>query len=176
MEKRVMASVNQDNADAICAKIDQDASFEAQKMIERAKAQAKEIIAAAQKQAAEDSQAAHRRIDKEIEKDRDRLISTMNLEKKRLILEGKQAFVDRVLAEVRSLAGRWRQDRTYPQFLAAAVTEGMRVLDTDQAVIYYSSADEHIFDQEFVKKLTDLCSAAVRRKCELTFSKSDFQD
>lgn len=176
MNKNIVASANHENADAICARISQDAAMEAQKIAERAQSQAQQIVARAKEESAASTEAARRRVDREIEKDKDRLLSTLNLEKKRLILDGKQAFVDKVLAEVKAIAVRWRQDPGYEDFVIGAVLEGIRVLDVHQVVVYYAAADAHIFTEGFAKRLTDRCSAVLGQSCEVTFNKSDFSD
>lgn len=176
MNKNIAVSANQENAEAICARIDQDAADEARKILERAQAQAQQIVALAKEGSAANAEAARRRVDQEIEKDRDRLLSTLNLEKKRLALNGKQAFVEKVLAEVKACAGRWRQDRGYEAFLIEAVVEGIRVLDVPQVTVYYAAADAHLFTDEFARALHARCSAVVHHPCEVAFDKSDFND
>jgi len=64
MDKNKVASVTQDNAEAICANIDRDAAAEAQKILDAAMAQAQNIIASAREQAAATqpgSSGAHRK-------------------------------------------------------------------------------------------------------------------
>ena len=176
MNKKIVSPVDQENAEALCAKIDQDADAEVKKLFERAQSEAQGILAQAKAEALANTAAVVRALDKEIEHDKDRILSTLNLEKKRLILEGKQSFVDRVLAEVKQKAERFRADRAYSEFLANGILEGMRVLDAAEVVVYYAGSDEHIFNNDFVKKLTDRCSAALNKACVLTLNKSDFKD
>ena len=172
----IVFPVNQENAEALCAKIDQDAQAEMKKLSDRAQSEAQVILSQAKAEAQSSAAAAVRELDKEIEKDKDRILSTLNLEKKRLILDGKQSFVEKVLAEVKQKTARFRGDRAYGEFLARGVIEGLKVLDVSNAVVYYASADEHLFTNDFVKKLTDRCSAAMNRPCALTLNKSEFKD
>jgi vacuolar-type H+-ATPase subunit E/Vma4 len=176
MNKEPVSPMDHENADAICAKIQQDADAEVKQLLGRAQTEAQGILSQAQAAADAQKAALLRDLEKEIDKSKDRILSTLNLEKKRLVLEGKQKFVEKVIGEVRQKAARFRGDRAYGEFLAAGVLEGLRVLDVPNVAVYYAAADEHIFNNDFVKKLTDRCSAAMNRTCVLTFNKSDFKD
>jgi vacuolar-type H+-ATPase subunit E/Vma4 len=176
MNKEPISNINQDNAEAICAKINQDADSEVRQSFERAKAQAQQIIDGAKKESEALKAALLRNLEKEIERSKERVLSTLNLEKKRLILDGKQKFVDEVIMDVKQKAGRFRSDPGYSEFLAGAIVEGMQVLDVAQGVVYYAAADEHIFNDGFMKKITDACRRAMNRECSLTLNKSDFKD
>ena len=176
MNKEPISNINQDNAEAICAKIKQDADSEVAQLFERAKGQAQQIIDGAKKEAEALKAALLRDLEKEIERSKDRVLSTLNLEKKRLVLEGKQKFVEQVLSDVKQKAGRFRSEPGYSEFLAGAIVEGMQVLDVARGVVFYAAADEHIFNDGFMKKITDACSRAMNRECFLTLNKSDFYD
>ena len=176
MKKEPLPNINLDNAEAICAKINQDADSEVSQLFERAKAQAQQIIDAAKKEAGVLKAALLRDLEKEIDKSKDRVLSTLNLEKKRLILEGKQKFVEEVLSAVKQKAALFRSDPGYADFLSRSIVEGMQVLDVAQGVIYFAAADEHILNDSFMKKVTDACRRATNRECSLTLNKSDFKD
>jgi vacuolar-type H+-ATPase subunit E/Vma4 len=57
-----------------------------------------------------------------------------------------------------------------------AIVEGMEVLDVNQGVVYYAAADEHIFNDGFMKKVSERLRRAMNRECSLTLNKSDFND
>jgi vacuolar-type H+-ATPase subunit E/Vma4 len=77
---------------------------------------------------------------------------------------------------VKQKAARFRSDPGYSEFLVRAIVEGMQVLDVNQGVVYYAAADEHIFNGDFVKKVTDSLRKAMNKECSLTLNKSDFKD
>ncbi|MCU0651188.1 MAG: V-type ATP synthase subunit E family protein [Candidatus Omnitrophica bacterium] len=176
MNKQPVPNVNKDNADAICAKIILDAEGESRQLFKRAEFEARQILDAAKKDAQARKDILLRDVEKEIEKAKEKVLSTLNLEKKRLILEGKQRFVDNVLAEVKKKAAGLRNDPQYPEFLADAVIEGMRVLDVSEVIVYHAACDEHIFNEGFIKKVTQSCGKALNRQCAISFNKSDFND
>jgi vacuolar-type H+-ATPase subunit E/Vma4 len=176
MNKEAVNPMDHENAEAICAKIQQDADAEVRQLLERARTQSQSILDEARGASEAGKAAALHALDKEIEKVRDRILSTLNLEKKRLILDGKQAFVENVLAEVKRAAVKFRADNAYPGFLMQAVVEGVRVLEVSNVAVYYAAADEHIFSEGFVKKASGLCAAALNKPCSLTLNKSDFKD
>jgi vacuolar-type H+-ATPase subunit E/Vma4 len=176
MNKEPLPSINQDNAEAICAKINQDADLEVRQLLERSQKEAGQIIAAAKKDIEAAKAALLRDLEKEIEKSKERVLSTLNLEKKRVILDGKQKFVDDVISDVKQKAANFRGDPGYAEFLIQAIVEGMEVLDVDRGVVYYSAADGHIFNDGFMKKAAEACRKALARECYLTLNKSDFND
>jgi vacuolar-type H+-ATPase subunit E/Vma4 len=176
MKKELLSNVNQDNAEAICAKINQDADLEVKQLFERAQKEAQHILDGAKKEAETQKAALLRDLEKEVEKGKERILSTLNLEKKRLILDGKQKFVEEVLSDVKQKAAMFRNDPGYTEFLIQAIVEGMEVLDVDRGVIYYAAADEHIFNGGFMKKAAEACRKALAKECSLTLNKSDFND
>jgi len=176
MKKETVSPMDYDNADAICAKINQDADAEVKQLFERTQAQAQGIIAQARAAAEAQKAVLLKDSEKEIDKAKDRILSTLNLEKKRLILEGKQSFVDQVLDEVKQKAAEFRGDPAYIQFLSGAIVEGVRVLGAAQVRVYYAAADEHIFNDDFIKNVSDRCRRVLNKPCELSLNKSDFRD
>jgi vacuolar-type H+-ATPase subunit E/Vma4 len=176
MNKEPVSPMDHENADAICARIRQDTDAEVKQLSDRAQAQAQGILAQAKADAEAQKAALLRDLEKELEKSKERILSTLNLEKKRLVLEGKQSFVDKVLAEVKQKAARFRNDPAYSRFLAGAVVEGAQVLGTAPVIVYYSAADERIFDDAFIKKVSEQCQHALMKPCPFTLNKSEFQD
>lgn len=165
-----------ENADAICAKIRQDADEEASGIIEHARRDAEKAAEAARQQIASRRETALLELEKELVKIRERSVSLANLEKKRISLEGRSRFVDTVLAGVNRRAREFRCTDAYRDFLVNVVCEGVSVLDSADAQVYYSAADEAVFTDGFRQQIQAACSDRFRKNIRLSFKKSDFND
>lgn len=176
MDKRQLEQINLENAETICAKIRQDAEQEVSTILGRARQEADKLISQA-KTGAEASRAAMMaEADKEIQKIKERIFSTLNLEKKRLLLEEKSRFVSLVIDAAKGRAQSLRQDNGYSAFLSEAILEGIDVVETDSVMVYYSSIDERIFNEAFVQAAEKSCLQRLSRHCGIMPKKSDFKD
>lgn len=176
MNKDTVVPANSDNAQAICLKIKQDSDEEILRISQRAKAEIAKITAAAEREASAARDVLLSRLEKEIEIFRERTASALNLEKKKIFLEGRKAFVDSVLDAVKNRAGSFRTEPGYPAFLSKAIKEGARVLGAADFVVYYSSADRNIFNEGFLSGVKSECSEMFRAECGITLKESDFAD
>ncbi len=176
MDKGLLNQKNEENADAICARIREDADYETKNMLERANKEVERIIKKAQEQAEKKKEEILKNADKEVEKSKERILSTINLEKKRLILEERSKFVEEVLDRVKMQAQDFRKSADYVNFLEKAIMEGAKVIDEGDIEIFYSFLDEHIMHDGFIKKLENICSDTLKQKCSLKLKKSDFKD
>ncbi len=165
-----------ENADAICAKIRQDADEEVSAIMEHARKDAEKSIEAARQQIARRRESALLEMERELVKIRERGVSIANLEKKRIALEGKSRFVDTVLAGVNRRAQEFRRADAYQDFLVNMAVEGIAVLDSADAQVYYSAADEAVFTEGFRKRVQAACSDRLKKSVQISFMKSDFKD
>jgi len=176
MDKKILGQLNQENADLICAKINQDADEEVRAILEKAGKDAEKVLAQARKSAEEKRRAILKDLEQEIQKSREKILSSLNLEKKRLLLGEKDKFVQSVLSEVRKKAQDLRKDSGYPEFLENAIIEGIEVIEENKAEIYYSYLDEHLFNEGFINKIEKACSRVLKTDCRVKFNKADFND
>jgi vacuolar-type H+-ATPase subunit E/Vma4 len=176
MDRKLLNQLNQENADAICAKIKEDADYETQNMLARANKEAERILKEAKELAEKKKEEILKNFDKEIEKTRERILSTINLEKKRLILEEKSKFVEEIIDMVKRKAEDFRKTQDYVDFLEKAIIEGAKVIDEGNIEIFYSFLDENIMHGGFIKKIEEVYSDNLKQECSIEIKKSDFKD
>jgi len=176
MDKKILSQVNIENADVICAKIRQDAENEVKTLMDRASREKAGIIKEAQAEALKKASDIQKEADKEIEKSRERINSTLNLEKKRLLLEGKSRFVQAVFDSVAGLAEKLRDQPGYADRLQNWIIEGVKVIESDKVDLFYSFRDEHVVNDGFIRKIENICKDTLKQSVSIKHCKSDFAD
>jgi vacuolar-type H+-ATPase subunit E/Vma4 len=176
MDNKVLGQLNRENAKVICDKISLDADKEAEAILVEARKESEKIISAARQFVEQKKEAILRELELELVKSKERILSSLTLEKKRLALAQKDKFVQSVLDEVRKKPQKFRQEPGYPEFLEKAVVEGVKVIGENNIEIYYSDLDEQLFKEGFIKKIKSACSLRVNRDCNIKFTRSDFKD
>jgi vacuolar-type H+-ATPase subunit E/Vma4 len=176
MNKDLLNKINMENADAICGKIRQDAEYESQNLFAASDQKAEKILAAAKAEAEKRRLGLEQETDKEVQRIKERIFSTLNLEKKRLTLGEKDRFVEAIFEQVRKNAEEFRSSPEYKTFLEKAAIEGIKVIGQTDIEVFYSFLDEHIINDGFIKKIEGLCSDVMKQKCTVKSRKSDFKD
>jgi vacuolar-type H+-ATPase subunit E/Vma4 len=176
MDDKILGKINQENAEVICAKISQDADEEIKAILEQGRRESEKIINQARKVVEDKNQVIFRELEREIQKSREKILSSLNLEKKRLVLGEKDKFIQSVLTNVIKNAQDFRRENNYPEYLENAIIEGIEVIEESNIVIYYSSLDERFFNSDFTKKIEKSCSQVLKTSCSLKFNKADFND
>lgn len=151
------SEINLDNADKICARIREDADSQIKGILNNAEAQKKSILETAQREGKELETGIVKQLDSELEKAKQKIFSLASLEKKRLILENKNRFVEDILKTVMNIAGGFRRDVRYKEFLLQCVNEGAGIVNHDELVVLYSSLDEEIITKGFEENAKKLC-------------------
>jgi vacuolar-type H+-ATPase subunit E/Vma4 len=176
MDNKFIEKLNQENAEVICAKISQDADEEVKTILEQARKESDKIASQARKVIEDKNQEISKKLEREIQKSREKILSSLNLEKKRLVLGEKDKFIQSVLAQVRKNAQDFRKENDYQEFLQNAIIEGAEVIEENNIEVYYSRLDESIFSQDFMVKIEKACTQALKTGCGLKFNKADFND
>lgn len=160
--KKDLSKINGENADKICSKVREASDAEAELLLEKAHKERERILAEAAAEARLKAQSIISLVEKDIAQKRDKIFSTVNMEKKRISLEARSLFVSDVISLVRQEAEKFRQDPGYAKFLKDAILEGVKVVDDKKAQVFYSGLDEALISQ-----MKDL---------GVEFKKSDFSE
>jgi vacuolar-type H+-ATPase subunit E/Vma4 len=176
MDKKLLNQKNEENALAICSKIREDTDYETKNMLARANKEAQRILREPRDMDEKKKEGILKDLNKEIEKSKERVISALNLEKKKLVMEEKRRFAEDVLDNVKKQAQDFRNSAVYPDFLEKAIVEGSGVIDETEIEVLYSFLDENIMHDGFIKKIENICSDSLKRKCFIKLKKSDFKD
>ncbi|MCM8826333.1 MAG: V-type ATP synthase subunit E family protein [Candidatus Omnitrophica bacterium] len=169
--------INKDNLEAILKKIEEETQQKIKDILDEAEMSSKKILEEVAKEIEEKKEYMVKEAKKEIEKKREVFFSTLNLDKRRIILEEKNRFVENVLAEVVKRAERFRKEAGYVDFLKKAILEGIEGVGYFKMIdILYSFLDESIFNEDFISKIKYLCKQNYEEEISLSFIKSDFTD
>ena len=158
------------NAEAILARIKEESAQESARVLGIARADEEKILVQAAADAARTKAESLEALAQELEKARERVFSSVALEKKRLLLEEKDRLIKQVLQVVQDQALQFRGTAGYADFLRAAVAEGARVVGGDSLVVTYAPADATLFAPgEFVRSLASL-------KVAFSYAQGDFDE
>jgi V/A-type H+/Na+-transporting ATPase subunit E len=168
---------NQENSEAICERIKQEAQEAVNNVLDNAKREVARILEEARNSAGRNKQAVLEEAGKQIQKEKERTLSSMNLEKKRLVLNGRDKFALSVFDKVTGDLGKFRQDIAgYSKFLEKTAVEGVMALNMPELVVNYAAPDEGIFSPDFLKKIESSSRGSIGRDISLKARKSDFND
>jgi len=162
MDKALYSKVRIEDAEEITRRIIKDATSQADSLLASAKKERSRILEEANQEAEAKKKEILKKGEVETEKMKQKIFSTLNLEKKKLFLEEKSRFIDDILEKVRVMAMEFRKDPGYKEFLEKAILEGIKVVGEKEVGVLYSALDE--------KTIKDIQIANVR------FKKSDFKD
>jgi len=168
--------VNRQDAEIICAKIREEAEYQYREILQKARNEAEEIIQQARRQAESQREELFNALKKELAKAEEKIISMFNLEKKRIILEGKRAFVEDVMDAVKKEAEAFRNSVEYPDFLKKAIMEGLSVIDDENIDVIYSQIDSRFINDAFINEVTLLAKDRFHPGVNIKFQKGDFKD
>lgn len=167
IDKSLYSKAKIGDAEEICRKIIEDASSQADSILTSAGKEKSKILDEANHEAENKKKEALKKNDIEIEKMKQKIFSTLNLEKKKLFLEEKSKFIETVFEKVRDMALEFRKDPGYKAFLEKAISEGVEVIGEGDVVVLYSGLDEKIIKGDFTKNI---------KGAKLEFKKCDFKD
>ncbi len=167
MDKSLYSKARVEDAGEICRKIIEDATSQANSTLTSARKEKSKILEEANQEAENKKKEALKKNDIEIEKIKQKIFSTLNLEKKKLFLEEKGRFIETALEKVREIAAEFRKDQGYKAFLEKAISKGVEVIGEGALDVLYSALDEKIIKEDFIKNI---------KGATLEFKKCDFKD
>ncbi|MFA5388514.1 MAG: V-type ATP synthase subunit E family protein [Candidatus Omnitrophota bacterium] len=166
-DKTLYSKVKMEDAQEICKRIIDDASSQADTMLSNANKEKSRMIEEANLEADAKRKDILKNSELGTEKTRQKIFSTLNLEKKKLFLEEKGRFIEAVFEKVRLAAEEFRENPGYKAFLEKAIKEGIDVIGGGEAEVLYSTMDERIIKDDIMKNIKDSA---------IQFKKSDFKD
>jgi vacuolar-type H+-ATPase subunit E/Vma4 len=158
------------DAETIIRQIKKESEREVERITADARTTAEQLLLDAGEEAQRRRAEVLSGLKQETEKMRERIFSGLALEKKRLLLEEKERFINQVLDAVRLLAREFRENRQgYEDFLRKAIAEGVGVVGGKEFAVFFARPDAAIFDSpEFLKSLD--------KKISFAFTRGDFDE
>lgn len=144
---RDISKLNNKDAGELCSRIREEASEEAELLLCKAEKERERILLTASEEARIKTQEILQAAEKDIAAGKDRIFSTINMEKKRIYLEAKSLFIANVIEAVKREAEIFRDNKDYIKFLRAAILEGIGIIDDKEAQVLYSRLDESRISQ-----------------------------
>lgn len=175
MKKDNYLKIDSENASEICAKIRNEADEESALLIEKAHKEKERIISEAYKEAQDKRASITAGAEEQIEKIKEKIFSTVNMEKKRIILSEKNKFIDDVISAVKKDAENFRPEKEYQEFLKDAIIEGVDVIDRPDIEIFYSFLDKGIINSSFKKDVESALQSGHNTKFKIDYKESDFK-
>lgn len=176
MENVIPSEKNLENSKYICTTILKESQAQCQDILEKARQQEQQIIEEGQKEGAQKKEVIIKESQTELEALRAKIASTLNLEKRKIVLDGKGKYVEDVFSLIAKQAQDFRQNQEYRNTLKDWIIEGINVVGKNSVSIIYSSSDSFIFDRSFIDYLKDECKRILNGEYELSFLASDFKD
>lgn len=167
MDKSLYLKVKIEDAEEICKRIIEDAASQADAVLINAKKEKARILEEANIEAENKKKEILKKNEADIEKIKQKIFSTLNLEKKKLFLEEKSGFIKAVLEKAREMAVEFRKNPGYKKFLENAISEGVEVIGGGEIEVLYSGLDEKIIKEDLIKDIKGVA---------LKFKKSEFKD
>jgi vacuolar-type H+-ATPase subunit E/Vma4 len=168
--------LNTGNADKITEKIRKEAVSLKENILFSARKEAENILKQAQFEAKLKRETLEREFEREMDEFKEKNYSSLSIEKKKIILNQKNRFVEDVLSLVRQEAQKFRSDKEYYDFLVKACGEGAMVVGAKSIEMIYSYCDEVAFSSyDFIEKVRLFCSS-IGCACQIEFVKGEFKD
>jgi vacuolar-type H+-ATPase subunit E/Vma4 len=175
MEKTAI-DVNTGNAQEIIEKLRQEAAALKEDILFSAQKEAESILEQFRQRADEEKKNIELAFQADIDALKEKNFSSLSIEKRKIILNQRNRFVEDVLSLVRREAERFRSQKEYYDFLIKACGEGVKVVGSKDIEIIYSYCDEAAFDsREFQDKIRIFCSS-MGSGSQLEFIKGEFKD
>lgn len=175
-DNKITQQVNEANAEEMCRKISGEANQQVQNIIGRAQQEADKILRSGRQAAEEKKAILLKTAERDLEKLKDRIFSTINLEKKRVTLAEKNNFIEEIMREVRALAEGFRNSKDYAGYLKKAVLEGVKVVDNEYVEVLYAAPDEKLFNENLHREIVAASQSRGKKNITLDFQKSSFSD
>ncbi|MCX7705387.1 MAG: V-type proton ATPase subunit E [bacterium] len=162
--------------ESLISEIEKSASAKIEQIMQQAKTEAQKILDDAVKTAEEIIRIENEKTQQQISEMEQRAESSIKMELRKMHLEFKKEFVEKVFEKVNRMAGDFRNNPEYKHFLKNAVLEAIEVIDKPKVVIRFSSLDRDYFTPEFEKEITEICKKELKKEVSITFVRTDSQD
>jgi vacuolar-type H+-ATPase subunit E/Vma4 len=174
--KKNQVSTVVENADAICQKILEESDYQSSDIVARAQKEAGRILSEAKDDTEKKKDTILKQLDIDLIKIKEKVFSTLNIEKKKIELKEKTEFIGQILNNVRQKAESFRSASGYRNFLKSATVEGVGIIDKEEIDVFYSGIDEKVFSGEFIAEIQNACRDKYNRNFSLQFKRYDSSD
>ncbi|MFA5645673.1 MAG: V-type ATP synthase subunit E family protein [Candidatus Ratteibacteria bacterium] len=168
--------VRKKSASALKNAIAEEAQAEVQTISTRAAEEINTIIATAKETAAQIARDAKIAYEKEIAHERQKMLSSLAIDKRRILLQAHQRHVEKILLRVHTMIEKYRDNPEYRKFLLAKVTEGAEIVGGNDIIILYAKPDQALITKEFLAEATDNILSQTKKSVSLSAEEGDFNN
>lgn len=129
------------SVDTMCQKIIEEAQAEADKLLSRAKTTADQRLKLAEQEAKSKAAKEHKQAQAQADHIRTKTLSSVAVEKQRIILEKRGELIQHVMEEIATAIRAFSSSKQYASFLKQSIIEALSALDTDKATIMIGEKD-----------------------------------
>ncbi len=175
-KEEIYLEPSEKNFEEIRRQIQLDVAREAKEIIEQAKKEADEIIKKTNREIEKRKQEASIELDRQTAIIKQKILSGINLEKKKISLGEKNKLIEEIFSQIKLEAEVFRRSAEYSDFLKKTVAEAVKIIDSASLDVLYSPLDEKIVSAEFQKETVDFYRSKTGEDISLSFVKGDFKD
>ncbi len=139
------------STDALCAQILKDAGIEADAIVAKAEAEAAGILTLNDAVVAELRREAMNAVYAQATVVERRILATVDLGKRRILLEAREKVLELVMARIKVLAVEFRSSSQYPGYLQRMVVDGALALDPGEVVVTAAACDQGLLSRSFLE-------------------------
>jgi len=172
MEKKIKIS-QQDSSDQLCANIKEGAEKESKKILDKTGEKTAEIYNSGKARAEELRREIFKSAQEEASLKERKILSTLNLEIRKITLGAHETIVNLVLEEIKKKTAQLRSSKEYPQLLKKLVMEAALAIDCKEIEIMGPVSDEGIFNKTFIEDIEKELKNKYSTDISLEFKKSD---
>ncbi|MCM8816447.1 MAG: V-type proton ATPase subunit E [Candidatus Omnitrophica bacterium] len=171
-----MSQENERIGEGLISEIEKSAITRVEQIIQQAKSEAQKILFDAERNASQIIQNEKEKTENLLTTMRQQAESSIKIELKKLQLELKKEFTEKVFEKVRQMSSDLRNSPDYKQFLKNAILEAVEVIDKPELVIKFSFLDKNHFTSEFEKEILEICANELKKNVSIKFMVADFED
>lgn len=171
--KKKIETEQLDSSDNLCAKIMEDAQKESKLILDKTQEKVRELFEKNKKEIEEIGNEILKTAQDMATARQVRILSTVNLDERKIVLNAKEKIANLVFEEVKKKAAKFRFSKEYPQYLRNLVIEGTLVIDYSEIEITGSSSDENIFSPPFIDEIQKELKNKYSQDISLEFKKDD---
>jgi len=147
-------AVNAESASELIAQIRKKASAEAGEELKRAEAERAAILRKAKREAEQIESSLTEKAEKKTEMVRRRILSGVELQKKKAFLNARETLVQTVKDQVRKRLEKHRGSKAFEATLIRWIGEGVRAIASDKVIIHIAPGEKGVLSSDLLKKCT----------------------
>ncbi|MCD6460179.1 V-type ATP synthase subunit E [bacterium] len=164
--------MNSQSVDVLCEKIIGEAKIEAETILNKAEKMSRQRIKLTEQQVKNESVKLRKSAEQRSEFIKKKILSSLNLEKKKLVLNKQELFTKKILADVKNLIFKFTEYNKYRSVLKELVIEAVSTLNEEGTVmLQFGKSDPHNAVLQIVRDAEKILNQKYGKKINLKIHK-----